>query len=425
MSKKTIKSQHTSHTQVKSHEEYPDSIAKGKNFPYQFWRNKPVTKFDELSLSSENIEEDLSKRKVYGTDNSVKLPESMKWVTVDLNNKSMVENVIQFLKLYYIVDVKNKFKLDYSPEFIKWVLGPDGIMIAIVTKDTNTMCGIVGTSFKTITVFEKTERFAVVNFLCSHPIYRKKRIAFTLIDEIVRRIVKTGVHQGCFTTERCVPTPTSVIRYYHRPLNYIKLQKFGFTEVGGNPEKVQEKFNIKGTVSSSYKRMEDSHIFSVTKLYKSFVSRFNIFCNYTEDDMKKLLLNNEYVKSYVVIENEKVIDFVSYYLLPYFMDNTEDKINAAYMFLYSCNNVAGGEMLDNVLKILFAEGIDVFNVTDTSSSSDILMTKDLNNDEDSDVESYEHVYEHKFLKGSGKLHFNFFNWKCPIVKSKQISWVAF
>lgn len=406
-------------------EEYPNSISKGKKFSYQFWKNKPVSSFDEMSLGSQKIEDDLSKRRVYGEKTPIKLPDSMKWVTIDLEDSVMMDTVVSFLRMYYLIDVKKKFKLDYTADFIKWALGNDGIMIAIVTKDNNTICGIIGTSFKTMTIFNKIEKFAVVDFLCSHPFYRKKKIAFTLIDEIVRRIVSNGVHQGCFTTERCVPSPTTVIRYYHRPINYIKLQKYGFTDVGGKPDKVQEKFTIKGVLPSNCVPMTPDHIQHITKLHKKFMSRFNIYCNYSEDDMKHLLLNNNYVKSYVITENEQIVDFLSYYLLPYFMDNENDKINAAYLFLYSCNNISNDTMIENILKICNNNGIDILNVTDTGTMSDALLTKDIGNDDDSDIESYEHVYEHKFLKGSGKLHFNFFNWKCPTVKPKQISWVTF
>jgi glycylpeptide N-tetradecanoyltransferase len=407
---------------------YPTRVGAGKKFKYNFWNNKPVSKFGELLINSERVENDLTNRKVYGSNEPIALPVTMEWLSIDMADEVTMHKIVDFLKLYYLVDSSNKFKLDYTIDFLKWVIEPEngGFMTAIVSKNDKSVCGVVGAYFKNMTVFDKTEKFAVVDFLCAHPIYRKKKIAYTLIDEIVRLIVKTGVNQGCFTTERCVPSPCSVIRYYHRPINYIKLQKFGFTDVGGDPEKVQHKFNIKGTFPENYIQMNESHLPMVSKLYNEFMIKYNVCCNYTEAELKNLLLN-KFVNSYVITDkkmlNDDVLDFVSYYNLPY-VTLDQEKINSGYLFLYSCNNIAGDELLENLLRIAFFNKLDVFNVTDTMMIPNVLFTKELELDEDSDNESYEHIYEHKFLKGDEKLHFNFFNWKCPEMKSKQLSWTV-
>jgi glycylpeptide N-tetradecanoyltransferase len=298
-------------------------------------------------------------------------------------------------------------------------------MLAIVNKESNSICGTIGASIQRVTVFDKTEKFGVVNFLCAHPIYRKKKIAFTLIDEAVRRIVKYGVNRGCFTTERCVPTPTTVIRYYHRPINYLKLQKYGFCDAGGNPEIVQKKFEVKNEFPSDCSEMTNIHIKECYKLYKLFMSRFNIYCEYTEKEFGNTLVNNKFVKSYVVIDNEKVVDFMSYYILPYAVENVDEKINSAYLFLHSCNKMNGNDMVEKLFQILKMNEMDLLNVTDTMLMTDVLLTKELKNTQNSDAEDADKVFEHKFLKGSGKLYFNFFNWKCPEIKPKQLSWFSF
>lgn len=413
----------TNTTKVAKIETYPDTVKKGKNYKYNFWANKPVPNFSSVVSLPGKMENDLLERKIYASTESIVLPESMKWININLNDDATMEGVVKFLRLYYLIDVKKKFKLDYTSEFIRWTLGKSGMMIAIVTKEHNNICGVIGATFKNVTVFDKTEKFGTVDFLCAHPTYRGKKIAYTLIDEITRRIVQMGVQQGCFTTERCVPSPSSVIRYYHRPINYIKLQKFGFTDVGGKPEVVQQKLKISGEISQSIQKLDNCHMPEVRLLYKKYTNRFSVCCNYTDQELEELLIN-KFVKSYVVVEDNKVIDFFSYYILPYFMDGQAEKINTAYLFLYSCENYPGGSMIDNLLKILTNDGFDLLNVNDTGSMSDILLTKNLNIDEDSDFESYEHVYEQRFLKGSGKLYLNFFNWKCPQVRSRRVLWVT-
>lgn len=403
---------------------YPKSIKDGKKHNYSFWKNKPVAKFDSVTLESREIEDDLSKRKVYGSNEETKLPDSMKWVTINMNNSDLMESVAQFLRTYYLIDLSETFRLYYTANFIKWILGNDGMLIAIAKKDTNAICGVVGSSFKNLTVFDKVRKFANVDFLCAHPAYRHKKIAHILIDEITRRIVQNGVHQSCFTSERCIPTPTTVLRYYHRPINYIKLQKHGYSDVGGNPTKVQEKFNVEKVIPNGYHVMTENDINEVYQLYVSYMTRFNIYCNYTVDEMKYLLLN-EHIKAYVIKHDDKIIDFVSYYVLPSFSVKQTEMIDVAYMFMYSCIEISGDDLIENMLKILAYNSVDVFTVIDSGRMSDFLFIRELNNDEDSDAEMYDHLYEHKFLKGSGKVHFNLVNWVCPEIKPKQLSWIVF
>ena len=408
--------------QVQQKEKYPNTIEEGKKYSYNFWKNKPVQKFDQMSVCSEQIEDDLQKRAVYGNNESIKLPESMKWIEIDMNDNESLQKVIDFLKLYY---VKNKFRSDYTSDFLRWVISSDGFMIAIVDKLSNSICGTIGASIKHITVFDKTEKFGNVNFLCAHPMYRKKKIAFTLIDEAVRRIVKRGVNRGCFTTERCVPTPITVMRYYHRPINYLKLQKYGFCDAGGNPEIVHKKFEVKNEFPLNCNKMNNTHIKECYKLYRLFISRFNVYCEYSEEEFENMLIDNKFVKSYVVVENDKVVDFMSYYVLPYSIENVDEQINCAYLFLHSCNKITGGDMVEKMFQILKINEMDLLHVTDTMLMSDVLLTKELKNAQNSDADDYDNVFEHKFLKGNGKLHFNLFNWKCPEIKPRQISWFSF
>lgn len=425
--------EHLNNIQNKNYTTYPTTINEGKKYTYNFWKNKPVNNFNEISTLSQQIEVDLTKRKVYGSDEPIKLPDSMKWVEINTNDDQSLENISKFLKTYYLIDKSGKFKLDYTRNFLKWVLGDNSIAIAIESKKNNAICGFVSASFKNLTVFETTKKFAIVNFLCAHPIYRKKKIAFTLIDEIVRRIVKNDVHQGCFTTERCVPSPITTIRFYHRPINYIKLQKYGFTdleegklETEKNPEKIQNLFTIKGCIPKNYIKMTENHIGQVHNLYNIYINRYNIYINYTTDDFKKLLLNNNIVCSYVHLNNDGIVDdFISYYKLNYFMDNTVDIINAGYLFLYTCNITYNCDFIENILKLMANDNIDILNTTDTMIIPETIYTKNVNICNDSDDESFSDSYQFGFLKGSGKIHFNFFNWKCPEIKTTQISWVTF
>jgi glycylpeptide N-tetradecanoyltransferase len=409
---------------------YPDTVNKGKTHKYNFWNNKPVLDFDELSTSSNYIET-LKNRSVYSSNMPVVLPSNLEWKHVDLADNVEMENVQRFLQLHYIVDVKNLFRPNYTPSFIKWTLGDDGILLSIVTKKDKTICGLVGASFKKMTVFDKTDKlFASVDFLCALPKYRGKKIAFVLIDEIARQAVQKGCNAGCFTTSRCVPSPTSVIRYYHRPINYKKLFRYNFTRLQDGKEETIKKFEKLFKVTESpnprYVPLEKKHIESVLKLYYRWMARFNIYYDYTEETFENYFLNHEFVKSYVILspDEEHVLDFVSMYILPFNIENETEQINAAYLLSYTANTESTNEILTNLLRLSANLNIDVFNVTDIMTVGDALLVTNVEIEDDSDSDDSNKMYENRFIKGTGKLHFNFFNWKCPRVKSRQLNWIT-
>lgn len=412
---------------------YPTTINEGKKHKYTFWKNKPVLHFDDISVKSNNLE-DLTKRKIYGT-NEITLPVGMKWTELDINNKNIAQTISQFLIKYYLVDDSGKFKLNYTDEFLKWVIGNDGMVLAILLEKNNALCGLVSVTFEDVTVFESTQKFAVVNFLCIHPTYRGKKMVFSLLDEITRRVVQKGINQGCFTTERCIPTPVTTLRYYHRPLNYLKLFKLGFVDLESeklpnkkNPENIQRLLNIVGKMPSNYILMEEKHMETVLKIYNSYIKRYNIYVNYNIEKLKLLLLN-KFVKSYVILDKDNnIVDFVSYYMLNSFCEIHEneqiktEKINAGYLFLYTCNVIRPSDFVPNILKIASLNGLDVFNTIDNMIMSDELFTHESFEDYESDEETFKKQYNYGFLKGTKKLHFNFFNWECPKLQPKQISW---
>lgn len=411
---------------------YPTNLTTAKTHNYNYWKSKPVKSFDEETISSENIEPNLENRKVYSSNSPIKLPNTMTWVKIDVDNIEAMNVVSQFLNSYYLIDDSGKFMLDYNTEFLKWAIGSNSICLAIMSKESNTMYGFISASFKIMTVFERTQKFAVVDFLCAHPKFRTKNIAQTLIDEIVRQIVKTGVNQGCFTTERFIPTPISTIRFYHRPLNYIKLQQYDFMDLEitkpankKDPVKIQARFDIKGNASCIPMTVE--HINEIKSIYNIYMSKYNIYTKFTEDQLIHNLLGNpNIVKSFVYLDlNGKVLDFFSYYKLDSRIVNSENKINAGYLYLYSLNSINPTHFINDLMRVMKNDNMDVLNVTDTMAMSELLYTDSLQFNQDSEDESFTKSYQLGFIKGSGKIYLNFFNWKCPAILPSLISWTTF
>jgi glycylpeptide N-tetradecanoyltransferase len=397
---------------------YPTSLDEAKKYTYNFWKNKPVKKFDDISVNSERIENKLAERLVYSSDEPITLPSSMIWEDVMLDDITRLSNICDFLNKNYDIESKDRFRTLFTPEYIQWKLR-DGLILTIKSKDSDKIYGVIGCYFRNMVVYDKSEIFGIPDLLCAIPLFRKKKIAYTLIDEMVRRIIKLGYLQGCFVTKKCVPTPITTIRQYHRPLNYMKLKECNFIDIEGDNVKINKFLQISEDVSTNYVEMTTVHLTDVLKLYNKFTFRFNIHYEYTVDELKKLLLDNNIVKSYVIMKDDAVVDFVSYYKLPFHVTDSDQIINCAYLYLYSSENVNTSNMIKELLKILNKEDIDVLTIYDTGNMYDALLLKDSGNCE-SDYESYVKSYQHNFTKGTGKTYFNFFNWTCPSLATNQL-----
>lgn len=393
--------------------EYPTTISEGKKYNYDYWKNKPVRDFDEESLVSKKIEKKIKIDKY-------ELPDEFKFISVDMNDNTLMKKIELFLAKNYVKDHSNKFRLNYTPEFIRWSLGKNGFIIAIVTNDKkNNICGTIATRFNNVSVFEKSDTFSVVNFLCCHKKYKESSMAQVLIDKITKIIIKKGITQACFTFEKVIPSPSTIIRYYHRILNYKKTYDMKFTTTGDGSEKTNKKFMIKGKIPDNYKNATEKHTQKIMKMFEQYVKKCDVHCCYTLEDFNWMLINN-FVKCYLVVENNKIMDFVSYYLLESVSD--DGMINAGYLYLYSCNNINENAMIDDLLKICTYNKLDVLIITDTLNMKNVLKSKEYKLDENSNNEDNSKLYDNNFIKATGGLKFNFFNWTCPIFKPSQICW---
>ena len=391
---------------------YPKSINEAKRHVYSWWKGKPVHNLDEVVARSEKIESNLARRAPHVvSEEPMKIPGAMEWLIVDLGNDVEMEKIASFLRTYYGTE---KIKLECTIEFMRWTLGRQGVLIALVTNVGKTICGVVGATIMNMMMYDKKERFGQPLFLCAHPIYRKKKLAGVLIDEMTRRLNLMGVSQGLFATKLCVPTPIAHIRIYYRPLNYKRLIDLKYLSSDSDKS---EYFGIE-IDSTKYVPMKEENVGRVLELYGKWMDRFNVYNRYDEGEFRDLLLG-PIVRSYVLEDlNGKIVDFLSFYECNFVFDGKVVKV--AHMFLYSANGIMAGDVIDNVVKLAKGLGFDLLLVPDVMTLGDALLTKEKAVDEDSEVEEYERMYEHQCTKTTDRMFVNLFNWKCPPVRPRQM-----
>lgn len=388
---------------------------------HTFWKNKPVPDYNEFSTTISEID-DISKRKIYTNDISLKLPNGFKWKILNILDELDINNIIIFLKKYY-EEYENIYR-EYNKEFIRWYIG-DGFILGMES-DIYGLCGIIGVIYRNTTIFDKTKKMAEINFLCVHKKLRKKNMASIMIDEVSRIICKSNIYQGIYITEYIVPTPITQIKYYYRPINFQKLFNLGFFNIEKNyllNNKLQstlqqiQYFKIYELPHYKYVEAKPIHYKEIYNIYCEMTNTFNIYNNYTENEFNKVMFDNKIINTFVYLKDDKVIDFGSFYSLSYNIKGSIETINVCYLYLYSTNILNAYENINNLIKHANQLNFDVFYIANNMWTGDALLI----NEEEKEEE--ERVYELKFQKGIKKRGYHFFNLKCPKIKPKQLCWL--
>jgi glycylpeptide N-tetradecanoyltransferase len=156
-----------------------------------------------------------------------------------------------------------------------------------------------------------------VNFLCIHKKLRSKRLAPVLIKEITRISYRRGVFQGLYTGGVVLPRPVSTTRYFHRSLDWQKLNDVGFSPLppGSKPSFQVRKYALPERTSiKGLRPMERKDIDAVLELLKRFLLKYDMAPIFTREEVEHWLLTkkeDEVVWSYVV----EVCVVLSYFIV--------------------------------------------------------------------------------------------------------------
>ena len=387
---------------------------------YKFWKTQPVPRFDEEIEKEGPIT-------IQTVDDVRKEPypihSSFEWVLLDLESEHDLDQLHELLYDHYVEDHDAVFRFAYSKDFFNWALKPPGWKkewhLGVRVKETGKLVAFIGGVPGDLTIRNNDIKSVEINFLCVHKQLRSKRLAPLLIKEITRRVNLHNIWQALYTSGTVLPKPLSTCRYGHRPLNWTKLYECGFSSLpmGETKASMVAKTTISNqTKTSGWRKMDEKDVEDVYKLYDAWKSRYEITQIMTIEDIKHWIYGGDnqdgkVIHAYIVEdENNKITDFISYYVLPFsVLENPKHKeLGIAYLYYYaseagigkSPNDAESQELLKKRLKSLVNDAmveaknqkIDVFNAL--SSQDNTLFLDDL-----------------KFGAGDGFLHYYLFNYK--------------
>lgn len=391
---------------------------------FKFWQTQPVPRLDEsaserLKLPDGPIKE-IQPDQIAQT--AAPLPTGFEWCELELTSEEELKEVYSLLNLHYVEDDKAMFRFDYSKSFLDWALKAPGwrkswhVGVRAQGKSRKLVATIFGIPTK-LRVRDKYIDVVEINYLCIHKKLRAQRLTPVLIKEITRRCNLEGIYQAIYTGGTILPTPVSTCRYFHRPLQWMKLYEVGFSPL---PPKMTPAMMVKRnrvpptTSTAGWRPMEEKDIDGVLDLLNRYLARFKLVQEFTREEVEHWFLDRQpqpedrVVWAYVVDDKEegKLSDFASFYSLDSTvigeMSQKHAKIRAAYSYYYATTAAfePGEKGLKERVQSLMSDclveaknvGFDVFNALTLLDNP--LLLEDL-----------------KFGAGDGQLHYYLYNWR--------------
>lgn len=379
---------------------------------HKFWDTQPVPKFGggaPTVLVPGAIESTKTVAEV--KPEPYTLPSGFEWVTCDVTDPSVLQEVYTLLNENYVEDDDCLFRFDYSADFLKWALTPPGyraewhIGVRVVGKSS--LVAFISGIPAEMSVHACGMQMAEINFLCIHKKLRSKRLAPVLIKEVTRRVNLCDIWQAAYTAGVVLPKPVATCRYFHRSLNPKKLIDIGFSRLAPRMTLGRTIKLYKTTASPEipgFREMKKEDVQGVEKILKKKLDSFKLHPNLSAEEIAHWLLpRKNVVYTYVVERDRAVTDVASFYSLPSsVLGNERHKtLFAAYQFWTVANSVTLGQLTNDVLSAAHGEGFDVFNALDLMDNTEIFEPL-------------------KFGIGDGQLQYYLYNYQCPGIAAKDV-----
>ncbi|CCK68699.1 glycylpeptide N-tetradecanoyltransferase NMT1 KNAG_0B02570 [Huiozyma naganishii CBS 8797] len=390
---------------------------------YKFWRTQPVTSFDE-SVEDEGT--------IDGTKTAEEIPKeplamlpAFEWCDVDILDPQQLEDVYLLLNENYVEDKDATFRFNYTREFFNWALKSPGWrgdwLVGVRVKETGKLIAFISAIPVTLEVRGKTVPSVEINFLCVHKQLRSKRLTPVLIKEITRRVNRCDIWHALYTAGTVLPSPVSVCRYTHRPIDWNKLYEVGFTDLpmGKSVSEMTARYAIPNkTKTLGLRPMVAGDVDATLSLLQKYQARFDLRQIFSREEFSHWFLGgpnaeqDKVIFSYVVEDADgRITDFFSFYSLPFSILNhsVHKELGIGYLFYYATDadfeftdrfSTEATAVLRKRLNSIMGDAVvlarrakmDVFNAL--TSQDNALFLEDL-----------------KFGPGDGFLNFYLFNYK--------------
>lgn len=384
----------------------------------KFWNKKPMMKLHQNNYQS--IVRKIDNLPV--KNDLLILPSGYSWSRYNICDNNF-DIVCKFLNdNFYDNSVNHPI---ITQERICWEMCDDGYFIC-VNDQSNNIIGTVGFTCRKLQIYDHQLDINEPMYLCSSKKYRGTKISRVLIDEAIRQSNLTGIDQGLICNNRIIGKPVSTIRQYHRALNYKKLRQHNlFSTVGDCDETVhaQMRVNLKPDKRYIVAENTDDNVNIIFDLYNQYMESFNLHMILTKEQIKNYMFNNKFATTLFVMDDDKVVDFVTYNFYDIECDN--EQIKVANILMYSANKITADILITNTLKQMTHDKIHLVYLNDQMHSNEILLSNVKEANEDTDDDEVNANYDMNFIKTGKKTFINLFNIETTTFKQNMVSWFLF
>ncbi len=306
------------------------------------------------------------------------------WRTFDVKSKEECKEIADFLKYNYVEDSNNKYRLNYTEDFIYWYLNClKSKAIGITHNDI--LVGIITSRYIKVSLNKEVENLVEIDFLCIKKNTRNNKLCPILIQEITRLSNVDGVFEAIFTSENKYYNLLSTVHYYTRTINVKHLVDIKYIKSNNTLTELENYYSLpkmKGTKELiRINNSSSKYIDKCYDLYNKYVSKFTVHEIFTKEDFINSFIN-DHVILYVLVDNNNVLDFISYYYVNIsIIENPDEIMKDGYLYYYSNNSNNLYKMFQLLLHKLKDDKIDSFlalNIMETEEEmlNDFKFIKD-------------------------------------------------
>ena len=191
--------------------------------------------------------------------------------------------ISQFLSNNYVEDDNNKFRYNYSPEFLSWYLN-DTINISVYNDE---LIGFICGKKINLCLNKNNITIAEIDFLCIKKDYRNNKLCPILLNKIKEELNKINIYDAIFTSEHKYPNQLSHANYYIKFINPEYLFNIGY--INCIPKINEQK--TKGNKSLVRLEKEEDYI-KCFELYNKYIINFDCYELFNEKTFIERFKNN-------------------------------------------------------------------------------------------------------------------------------------
>ena len=271
------------------------------------------------------------------------LPErlNIEWMDCSEEDERSIAEMVYELSLRGVD--QSTFNFAAQPDFLLWSMQPPDMdrrfQMAFRDKSSKRVQGFFCALPFTVSVNGRVMKSIEAKNLFVDPSLRGNHLAPLLIDELTRRVrLYGGFEMGFYTAATTITKPIATTRYFKRVLCYERLVQVGFKKLRKHESLIREsvRYNLPERPSKGFRSFVVDDSDEALSLLNEYSKKFKIHQIMNEREFHHWFVKKpEYVHSFVVEKEGKIVAFSSYYILSANTKSVAGKkmeIRAAFLF---------------------------------------------------------------------------------------------